>query len=165
MAFCFLPIAVLLFFKAVSQTLSLYKRSSYGICSSAKMANAILCLVASDSAKISLSDVRKTGLPSLLSLEAFPEPSGLSTRDFPEARAVAVCGGFLQRVVLVVSATLDASGQVGVCPRPARGWSSGWPRVGASLHPAPSCPARWCLLRRHTQPAPCLPLISEELLT
>ena len=116
-------------------------------------------------AKISLLDVRKIRLLLLLSLEAFPEPSGMSTQDFPEACAVAVCGGFLQHVVLVVSATLDASGQVSMCPRPARGWSSGWPRVGASLHPAPSCPARLCLLHRHTQPAPCLPLISEgELL-
>ena len=29
------------------------------------------------------------------------------------------------------------------------------------LHPAPSCPARWCPLRRHMQPASLLPLISE----
>ena len=128
------------------------------------MANAILCLVASD-CKNKLIGCKKnqaavTSQPRSLSRTQWNVYAGL-----PEACAVAVCGGFLQHVVLVVSATLDASGQVSMCPRPARGWSLGWPRVGAGLHPEPSCPARLCLPHRHTQPAPCLPLISEaELL-
>lgn len=80
MAFCFLPIVVLLLFKAVSQTLSLYKGSSYVARLKWQMQ---FCVWLLQTAKISLLDVRKIRLLLLLSLEAFPEPSGMSTQDFP----------------------------------------------------------------------------------